>query len=166
MSASAVSASFLRRRQSLRYRIQALPRLRALVGLGPREDIRPAQWGLIERQLTAASERLLQRVAQVEAVADTASSRDHNAALGEIELDLSKAYTFFDTYMDVLTQRRSAELGPSWGDATSWRRTRSDALTRRCATPSDRSSTAIAGSVRRFCGKEFRCRTAASIPSL
>lgn len=107
-----MSASFERRRHSLRYRIQALPRLRALVGLGPREDIRPAQWALIERALNAASERLLRRLDQVEAFADAATDRDHNAALGEIELDLSKAYTFFDTYMDVLTQRRSAELGP------------------------------------------------------
>lgn len=105
-------ATFLRRRPSLRYRIQALPRLRALVGLGSREDIRPAQWALIERQLTASAERLLARVQQVEAAPDGTADRDVNAALGEIELDLSKAFTFFDTYMDVLTQRRSPELGP------------------------------------------------------
>ena len=39
------------------------------------------------------------------------AARQLNAVLGEVELDLSRAFTFFDTYMDVLTQRRSPELG-------------------------------------------------------
>jgi hypothetical protein len=34
-----------------------------------------------------------------------------NAVLGELELDLTKAFTFFDTYADVLTQRASPVLG-------------------------------------------------------
>src|SRR5262249_42557526 len=37
--------------------------------------------------------------------------RELHAVLGQIELDMARAFTFFDTYMDVLTQRQSPELG-------------------------------------------------------
>lgn len=34
-----------------------------------------------------------------------------NAVIGQLELDLSRSLVYFDTYMDVLTQRHPAELG-------------------------------------------------------
>jgi hypothetical protein len=40
------------------------------------------------------------------------SARALNSILGDIELDLSRSFTFFDTYMDVLTQRNTPQLGP------------------------------------------------------
>jgi hypothetical protein len=44
--------------------------------------------------------------------ADEVKARQRlNAALGRVEIDLARAFTFFDTYMDVLTQRRAGELG-------------------------------------------------------
>jgi hypothetical protein len=43
---------------------------------------------------------------------DVRVARSLNAVLGEIELELSRTYTFFDTYMDVLSQRSMADLGP------------------------------------------------------
>jgi hypothetical protein len=51
-----------------------------------------------------------------------------NAALGDIELELSRAYTFFDTYMDVLTQRYSTRLGPLLAgcDVLAWHGMRRD----------------------------------------
>ncbi|MGI6455246.1 MAG: hypothetical protein ACOX5R_06430 [bacterium] len=39
------------------------------------------------------------------------SRRQLNNSLGQMELNMSKAYAFFDTYMDVLTQRHTPELG-------------------------------------------------------
>ena len=42
---------------------------------------------------------------------DPADARQLNALLGALELDLARAYTFFDTYMDILTQRHPPVLG-------------------------------------------------------
>jgi len=42
---------------------------------------------------------------------DSKSARELHSALGQIELDMGRAFTFFDTYMDVLTQRQAPELG-------------------------------------------------------
>jgi hypothetical protein len=39
-------------------------------------------------------------------------ARRLNGVLGEIELDLSRSFIFFDTYMDVLSQRHLNALGP------------------------------------------------------
>ena len=102
--------------ESLRFRIHSLSSLRRLVALPPGCDVSERQWALLEPQLAAASGRLANRVRRA---ADWALPRIHepraarqlNAVLGEVELDLSRAFTFFDTYMDVLTQRRSPELG-------------------------------------------------------
>ena len=42
---------------------------------------------------------------------DPKAARHLNAALGRLEFELAQAFVFFDTYMDVLTQRRPTELG-------------------------------------------------------
>lgn len=125
MNATVPKPSSLESRiRSLRYRIDSLPRLRTLVGLAPEEDIRPEQWTLIETQLIAARGRLLFRIDEAEArrLAGAGTDRELNAELGAVELDLAKAFTFFDTYVDVLTQRRSPELGPLLAgcDALAW----------------------------------------------
>jgi hypothetical protein len=79
-------------------------------------DITKRQWAVIEPQLAAASTRLASRVrratdALLPRADDKRARRELHAALGQIELDMAKAFTFFDTYMDVLTQRQSPELG-------------------------------------------------------
>jgi len=86
------------------------------VNLAHDQDITERQWSVLEMQLNAASARLITRTkaatdSLLPQAADTMARRKLNAALGQIELDMSRAYTFFDTYMDVLTQRRSGALG-------------------------------------------------------
>jgi hypothetical protein len=103
--------------ESLRFRIHSLTSLRRLVALPPACDLSERQWSLLEPQLAAAAARLATRVRRavdrwLPRVHEPGAARPLNAALGEVELDLSRAFTFFDTYMDVLTQRRSPELGP------------------------------------------------------
>jgi hypothetical protein len=107
----------LRRRvQSIRHRISSLEGLRKLVVLSPRTDISSRQWAVIQPQLVVASQRLAERVrrasqALLPQASDPRARRELSAALGQIELDMARSFTFFDTYMDVLTQRQSAELG-------------------------------------------------------
>jgi hypothetical protein len=102
--------------ESLRFRIHSLSSLRGLVALPPSCDLPERQWSVLEPQLAAAAARLATRVGRLvdqwlPRVHEPGAARRLNAALGEVELDLSRAFTFFDTYMDVLTQRRSPELG-------------------------------------------------------
>ena len=107
----------LRRRiQSIRFQIDSLTRLRKLVVLTPRNDITERQWAVIEPQLVASSVRLSARVQRASEVllarsGDKKPARELAHALGQIELDMARAFTFFDTYMDVLTQRHAPELG-------------------------------------------------------
>ncbi len=106
-----------RRFASLKYRITALSELRQSVGLPPEHDIRPSQWAAIESRLRAAESNLLGRLqGQARVHLPMAHERPHaqalNAAFGALELDLAKAYSFFDTYMDILTQRHTPQLGP------------------------------------------------------
>ena len=104
------------RAESLLFRIGSLSSLRRLVNLPPQQDISERQWAVLEPQLAAATARLSSRVKRatdqlLPHIDDGRATRRLNAALGQIELDLSRAFLFFDTYMDVLTQRNSPELG-------------------------------------------------------
>ncbi|HEU4650047.1 MAG TPA: hypothetical protein VFS49_01400 [Croceibacterium sp.] len=105
-----------RRIQSIQYRIESLPKLRKLVMLSSEADITERQWAVIEPQLVASSARLTARLRRagedlLPKAADRGPARSLNSALGQIELDMSRAFTFFDTYMDVLTQRHAPVLG-------------------------------------------------------
>ncbi len=119
--------SLRRRVSSLGLRIEALRELRQLVNLPPGRDITARQWAVLETQLSAAVARLRDRWQR--------AAHDHlphveerrhllalNALLGQLELDLSRAFTFFDTYVDVLTQRSGPVLGPLLAgcDALAW----------------------------------------------
>jgi hypothetical protein len=103
--------------ESLRFRIESFGELRALVHLPPDHDITKRQWAVIESQLRSAEEKLL---ARTKAAGRTYLPDAHapkvartlNGLLGSIELEMSRAFNFFDTYMDVLTQRHTPELGP------------------------------------------------------
>ena len=107
----------LRRRiQSIRFRIESLTKLRKLVVLSPQSEITERQWAVIEPQLVGSSVRLSARVQRASETllakaADKRPARELGHALGQIELDMARAFTFFDTYMDVLTQRHAPELG-------------------------------------------------------
>ncbi len=102
--------------ESILFRIESLGGLRKLVVLSPNLDITERQWAVIEPRLAAASERLSARTkraaeALLPRADDARHARELNGALGRIELDMARAFAFFDTYMDVLTQRQSPELG-------------------------------------------------------
>jgi len=105
------------RADSLLFRITGLTSLRRLVNLSREQDITERQWSVLEMQLNAAAAKLTTRTkaaadSLLPDAADPGARRKLNAALGQVELAMSRVYTFFDTYMDVLTQRRSGELGP------------------------------------------------------
>jgi hypothetical protein len=107
---------FKSRIQSIQFQIESLALLRKLVMLPPQADITHRQWAVIEPQLVASSARLSGRLHRASEgllarTGDTRPARELNGALGQIELDMSRAFTFFDTYMDVLTQRHAPELG-------------------------------------------------------
>jgi hypothetical protein len=109
-----------RQAESLHFRISSLNSLRRLVDLPARQDISQRQWSVLEPQLAAASVRLAARVRQATSALlpralEAEPARRLVDAFGHIELDMARAFTFFDTYMDVLTQRRSPELGAILG---------------------------------------------------
>ena len=114
---SSLSRTFESRVQSARLRIADLSSLRRRVALPPRYDITKRQWSALELSLSAAEARLRSRLNRASDqylgnADDVVVARSLNSVLGEIELELSRAFTFFDTYMDVISQRYMADLGP------------------------------------------------------
>ena len=108
---------FPRRIESIRLRLSSLDSLRALVALKPEYDLTDRQWAALQSQLVAEKTHLLSKLKKgarkfLPEVQDPKSARSLNALLGEIELEMSRAFVLFDTYADVLTQRHSPELGP------------------------------------------------------
>lgn len=98
------------------FRIEELARLRELVHLPLAQDITARQWAVLEPRLASTSAALSERVKRArDRVMPQAEQPDarrlFNELLGRVELDLARAYAFFDTYMDVLSQRRVPLLG-------------------------------------------------------
>jgi hypothetical protein len=103
--------------QSIRRRATALGEVRALVGLSSARDLRPEQWDAIGPRLAAAGSAIRDRAnALAHAwLHDGAPARTLAAlhrALGELEIDLARAYQTLDTFVDIATQRHSPVLGP------------------------------------------------------
>lgn len=104
------------RMDGLRLRVEHLSSLRRLVDLPPGQDISRRQWVVIETQLAVAQSRLTTRLksagrTHLPHAHERRTAGELNALLGEVELDLARAYSFFDTYMDILTQRHPPLLG-------------------------------------------------------
>ncbi|HZK04761.1 MAG TPA: hypothetical protein VFC82_02820 [Actinomycetaceae bacterium] len=104
------------RMEGLRLRVDELGSLRSLVQLPAERDISRRQWSVIESQLAVIEARLLARLKRVgrtylPTAHEPQAAVALNALLGELELELARAYTFFDTYMDILTQRHPPLLG-------------------------------------------------------
>jgi len=100
----------------MQFRIDSLTSLRRLIDLPPAQDITARQWAVLEPALAVTAARLSTRLRVVAGrflptLHDPSAARHLNAALGRLEFELAQAFVFFDTYMDVLTQRRPAELG-------------------------------------------------------
>ncbi|WP_347157545.1 hypothetical protein [Pontibacter chitinilyticus] len=111
------NSSILLKIDSLRTRARLLTNLRKMLSLQPRQDISAAQWEVLESQLSSVSNRIRQKL---RIYADKYYSERNNIQvrqllinyLGELEVELTTAYEFYDTYMDILTQRLSNEIGP------------------------------------------------------
>lgn len=110
------SRSLGRRIDAQRIRIEALSSLRETVSLPPHLDITARQWRILESELKAVETRLIRRLkrgssAYLAEPDNVAAARAVNSLLGELELEMTRAFTFFDTFMDILTQRHTPELG-------------------------------------------------------
>ena len=116
-SKTPISATFLLKIASLRTRARRLTGLRKMVGLKPHQDIAAVQWDVLESQLAAVSNKIR---GQLRIYTDHYLSEQHQIEtrqvlinrLGELEMELTSAYTFYDTFMDMLTQRLSDDIGP------------------------------------------------------
>jgi hypothetical protein len=104
-------SGLLRRYRSLRERISALTSLREVANLPRLSDLTPRQWTALDSQLEslkmyllsrldAAAKRYLYSIGQHSAV-------EFNSLLGNFELELTKAFSFYDTCADMITQRCS-----------------------------------------------------------
>lgn len=105
-----------RRIEAQRIRIEALSSLRELVSLPPHLDIAKRQWKILDSELKAIESRLLRRLKRgatvyLSQVRNRTAAQLLNSLLGDIELEMTKSFTFFDTFMDLLTQRHTPELG-------------------------------------------------------
>ena len=112
-----VSSSLLLKIDSLRTRARLLTNLRKMLALQPQQDISAEQWEVLENQLATVSNKIRQ---QLKIYTDKYFSERNDPVirqtlinrLGELEVELTNAYGFYDTFMDILTQRLSNDIGP------------------------------------------------------
>jgi len=103
--------------ESLKARTELLTGLNKVVSTKVYLNIKPAQWFPINNQLNTVANKISRQLDTctdsylIYADDERQKSKLINV-LGEIELQLSQAYNFYDTYMDILTQRLSPVLGP------------------------------------------------------
>ena len=103
--------------EALKARTDLLTGLHKVVPTDKQSTISAQQWYAINNQLNAVTNKIHQQITNYTnryLLHDTDKNVKSNLvnALGEIELELSQAYNFYDTYMDILTQRLSPVLGP------------------------------------------------------
>ena len=105
-----------KRYESTSRRIKILSSLRSVVNLSEKENILDRQWSAIETQLFSIQGQLMSRLkssgkSYLSNLHKSGAASELNHILGKIDLDLSTAIIFFDTYLDVLSQRKITELG-------------------------------------------------------
>lgn len=108
---------FRRRIDSIRIRAQTLSSLRKAVGLPKESDLSEERWAFLEKHLVKAQKKLLSRLNDLsEKYLPNLHQQNVagilNESLGKLELEMAQSFVFFDTYMDVLTQRHSPALEP------------------------------------------------------
>jgi hypothetical protein len=113
---ASMQQSLAQRAQSLAKRIDALAGLRTLVGLPTEADVPARQWRAIESLFGGVQNKLRDRLREATSTLlarahEALAARQLNARMGEIELELARAYSAFDLYADVLTQRHASGLG-------------------------------------------------------
>lgn len=109
-------ARLQKRYESTSRRIKTLSSLRKLINLSDKENITDGQWSAIESQLFSSQKQLMYRLKSAgkhffPLLHKPEAASQLNSVLGKIDLDLSTAIIFFDTYLDVLSQRKIPGLG-------------------------------------------------------
>jgi hypothetical protein len=104
------------RLKALERKVRILSSLRRLARLPPNIDISEHQWHIIQSQLAdtergfssrinTASKRYLPNIDNIE------TARQLDNTLNQINLDLVKSTDFFDTFLDILSQRHVSKIG-------------------------------------------------------
>lgn len=108
------TSDFHERVRSLQRRISALTGLRDLVRLPAAVDLTSSQWSALQAALSGRTRQLRCQLTRVVAMQDATAGTESqiNQLLGQMELDLNRAYEIYDTYLDVLSQRLVPGLGP------------------------------------------------------
>lgn len=117
LTTTGISNSLLMKVESIQARARLLMSLRKMVGLKPHQDIASSQWVVLESLLSGVSNKVRERL---RSLSDRFLSEQYDPEmrqkfidhLGELELELTSAYLFYDTFMDILTQRLSDDIGP------------------------------------------------------
>jgi hypothetical protein len=107
---------FLNKIESLQLRAKALQNLRGELALPAERDLRKEQWDALENQLSGVSNGLQKKLrAYTDRFLSESGSKQARQQfvelLGGLEMEVSQSYTFYDTYMDLLTQRLSQPIG-------------------------------------------------------
>lgn len=107
--------SLFKRYETTKKRILVLSSLRRLVDLSEKENITQNQWRSIESRLAIAQETLLSNLENagrkyLHQINNPEQARKMNKILGELDLKLTKVIIFFDTYFDILSQRKVSSL--------------------------------------------------------
>jgi len=102
--------------KSIEQQIKILSSLRKSISLPPSGDITERQWSVIEAQLVLTETQLLSRLKKIGRkylphVNEIKPARFLNYQMGKIELDLSRSFRIFDTFLDILSQRHLPEIG-------------------------------------------------------
>lgn len=100
---------------AIKMQIEGLSNLRKAVPLPPELDISAAQWKAIEQKLKTSEEKLLNLLNAGSRAIWSKNTKQGNSIshffFADIQVQLPKAYAFFDTYLDVLSQRFMPDVG-------------------------------------------------------
>jgi len=112
---------------SVANKVRLLSSLRESVGLRAEYDISENQWSAIVSPLNAIEAKLRNTLKReggklLGNIHDANSRKELTRLLGRIELTLSKYFTYFDTFVDLLSQRHLPEMGLLLGgcDVLAW----------------------------------------------
>lgn len=107
---------FLNKIESLRARAKGLTHLSREVTLPLERDLKKEQWESLNSQLFGISNNLLHKI-RIHTDRFLADSENEMVkiqmveGLGNLEMEVTQSYIFYDTYMDLLTQRLSKPIG-------------------------------------------------------
>lgn len=107
---------FTKRIETVSNKLKTLHELESILSLGKEYNLTRSQWDSLNSclyNMETVIRTLLKRVAGLffKYPDSQDTLRKINRMLGKIELRMSKAFSFFDTYLDVISQRKADYLG-------------------------------------------------------